>query len=192
MQTPHFLVPKTVPFYQRLKLLDPTKYTEFIYPASAKLSPIAQSPVKYHGPDSPTPGIPANPRMQVARLYLQLGTYLDYWTGEHEPSLSETLRNNPRPADALPSAHRAIFPQLLVTPDWPRVMFIHGSKDTAVPTDGSRVMHALLRAAEVKSVLRIVEGAKHVFDLKGDAVEAKFGRLFGESVEFLRCALVDA
>ena len=72
------------------------------------------------------------------------------------------------------------------------MMLVHGSKDTAVPTDGSWVMHALLHAAEVESVLRIVEGAKHVFDLKGDAVEAKFGRLFDESFEFLRSALVDA
>ena len=126
--------------------------------------------------------------MQVARLYLQLGTYLDYWTGKHQPSLSDS----PHPGDALPPTHRATFPQFLVTPDWPRVMFVHGFKDSAVPTDGSRVMHALLRAAEVESVLRIVEGAKHVFDIKGDGVEANFGRLFDESVEFLRCALVDA
>jgi acetyl esterase/lipase len=187
-------VPKTVPFEsfdQRLELLDPAKFAEFIYPASTKLAPIAQSPGKFHGPDSPTPGYPATPRMQLGHLYFQLGTYLDYWTGEHEPSLSEALRDNPRPADALPPAHRAIFPQLLVTPDWPRVMLVHGSEDIAVPIDGSRVMHALLRAAEVESVLRIVEGAEHAFDLKGDDAEARFGRLFDESVEFLRAALVD-
>jgi pimeloyl-ACP methyl ester carboxylesterase len=175
-----------------LELLDPSKFTEFIYPASAKLAPIAQSPVKYYGPDSPTPGYPANPRMRVAHLYFQLGTYLDYWTGEHEPSLSEALRDNPRPADALPPAHRAHFPQLLVTPDWPRVMLVHGSEDTAVPADSSRVMHALLRVAEVESVLRIVEGAGHGFDNNGDDVEATYGKLFDESVEFLRAVLVDA
>jgi acetyl esterase/lipase len=179
-----------VPFDRRLELLDPARFAEFIYPASAKLAPIAQSPAKYHGPDSPTPGYPADPRMKVAHLYFQLGTYLDYWTCEHEPSLSEALRDHPRPADALTPAHRAIFPQLLITPDWPRVMLVHGSEDIAVPTDGSRVMHALLRAAEVESVLRIVEGAGHAFDLKDDA-EARFGRLFDESVEFLRAALVD-
>ena len=173
------------------ELLDPLNYTEFRSPASAKLAPIAQSPPKYHGPDSLTPGLPANPRMKLAQLYLQLGTYLDYWTGEHEASLSEALRDNPRPADALPPAHRAIFPQLLVTPDWPRVMLVHGSEDTAVLADSSRTMHALLRAAEVESVLRIVDKAEHAFDLRSD-VEAKFGRLFDESVEFLRSALVDA
>ena len=173
------------------ELLDPSKYTEYILPASTKLAPIAQSPPKYHGPDSLTPGLPANPRMKLAQLYLQLGTYLDYWTGEHEPSLSEALRDNLRPADALPPNHRAIFPQLLITPDWPRVMLVHGSEDTVLPADGSRTMHALLRAAEVESVLRIAEGAEHAFDLRSD-VEAKFGRLFEESVEFLRSALVDA
>jgi acetyl esterase/lipase len=70
-------------------------------------------------------------------------------------------------------------------------MLVHGSEDTAVPTDGSRVMHALLRAAEVEGVLRIVEGAEHAFDIKGDDVEATYGKLFDESVEFLRAALVD-
>ena len=70
-------------------------------------------------------------------------------------------------------------------------MLVHGSEDTALPADGSRMMHALLRAAEVESVLRIVEGAEHAFDLRSD-VEAKFSRLFDESVEFLRSALVEA
>ena len=78
-----------VPFYMGLELLDPSKYTEFILLASAKLAPIAQSPPKYHGSDSLTPELPANPHMKLAQLYSQLGIYLAYWTGKHELSLSD-------------------------------------------------------------------------------------------------------
>ena len=46
--------------------------------------------------------------MKLAQLYLQLGKYLDYWTGEYEPSLSEALRDSPRLADALLPTHSAI------------------------------------------------------------------------------------
>ncbi|KAI9443567.1 alpha/beta-hydrolase [Lactarius indigo] len=195
--SPHFLVPKTMPFFLGHELLDPTQFAAFLHPASAALPPAAQSPPTYHARDSGTPGLPSNPRMQLARLWLQLGTYLDYWTGAHAPSsLSDTLRpllpaGQERFAAALPPAQRAIFPQLLVTPDWPRVLLIHGSEDSAVPADSSRAIHARLQAAKVETVLRIVEGSEHSFDLK-DSAEATFGGLFDEAVEFLRTALVDA
>ena len=175
-------------------MLDPAQFAAFIHPASALLPPIAQSALAYHGSDHPTPGIPSNPRMQLARLWLQQGTYLDYWTGAHEPSLSSALRallpapNTEHLEDAVPPAHRAIFPQLLVTPDWPPVIHVHGSEDSAVPADSSRAMHARLCAAKVESVLRIAEGSEHSFDLKKSA-EAAFGELFDEVVEFLRVRL---
>lgn len=183
-------------------MLDPAQFAKFLYPASASLPPTAQSALAYHGHDSPTPGIPSNARMQLARLWLQQGTYLDYWTGAHEPSLSDALRDllppsekhterDARLADALPPDHRAIFPQLHVTPDWPPVMLVHGSEDSAVPADSSRAMFARLCAVEVETVLRIAEGSEHSFDLKVGAEET-FGGLFDELVEFLRTALVQA
>jgi acetyl esterase/lipase len=200
--TPHFLMPKTEPFFLGYEMLDPAQFVKFLYPASAAQPPTAQSALAYHGSDSPTPGIPSNPRMQLARLWLQQGTYLDYWTGAHEPSLSDDLRallpapeehaeRDARLAATLPPAHHAIFPQLLVTLDWPPVMLIHGSEDSAVPADSSRAMYARLCAAEVETVLRIAEGSEHSFDLKKGA-EAPFGELFDEAVEFLRVGLVHA
>ena len=195
-------MPKTTPFYLGYEILDPAQFTAFLHPASAALAPAAQSPPVYHRRDSATPGLPSNPRMQLARLWLQLGTYLDYWTGAHTPSLSDALRallpageehteRDARLAAALPPAEHAIFPQLLVTPDWPRVLLVHGSEDSAVPADSSKAMHARLRAAKVETVLRIVDGSEHSFDLK-DGAEATFGGLFDEVVEFLRAALLDA
>jgi len=199
LQTPHFLVPKTAPFFLGYELLDPAQFPAFLHPESAAQAPAAQAPPAYHGRDSATPGLPSNPRMPLARLWLQLGTYLDYWTGAHAPSLSDALRallpvgeeRDARLAAALPPAEHAIFPQLLVTPDWPRVLLVHGSEDSAVPADSSRAMHARLRAAKVETVLHIVDGSEHSFDLK-DGAEKTFGGLFDEAVEFLRAALVDA
>jgi hypothetical protein len=44
--------------------------------------------------------------------------------------------------------------------------------------------------AKVESILRIVEGREHVFDLKPGAEEA-YRDLFDEAAEFLRAALLD-
>jgi acetyl esterase/lipase len=176
-----------------------------MYPKSASQAPIAQSLPTFFGPDSPTPGMPSNPRMKVVRLWLQLGVFLDYWTGVHEPSISATLRTllpekgeettpaviDTRLRDALRSSAHPIFPQLLVNSEWPPVMLIHGSNDSAVPAQSSRAMHARLLDARVETTLRIVEGSDHSFDLKNGAEEA-FGGLFNEAIEFLRAALLDA
>ncbi len=141
--------------------------------------------------------------MQLARLWLQLGVYLDYWTGLREPSISDMLREilpvegedmattDARLAATLPPSERALFPQLHVTPEWPRVMLIHGSKDTALPVDSSQALHARLQDAKVETTLRIAEGMEHVFDLRPSAEEA-FSGLFDEAAEFLRAAVLDS
>jgi acetyl esterase/lipase len=147
--------------------------------------------------------MPSNPRMQLARLWLQLGTYLDYWTGLHEPSISGALRDilpvegedtattDGRLAAILPPSAHALFPQLLVTPEWPPVLHIHGSEDTAVPAQSSRALHARLLDAKVESTLRIVEGMGHTFDLTPGAEETS-SELFDEAAEFLCAALLEA
>ena len=167
------------------------------------MTPTAQSKPTYFGPDSATPGMPSNPRMQLARLWLQLGIYSDYWTGLHEPSISDALREilpvegedtamtDDRLAATLPPSEHALFPQLLVTPEWPRVMLIHGSKDTAVPVESSRALHARLQNAKVETILRIVPDVEHVFDLRPGAEQA-FGGLFDEAAEFLRATFLEA
>lgn len=202
-QSPHFLSPKTEPFFLGLEILDRDDFPDFLYPTSALLAPTAQSQPAFFGDDCATPGMPSNPRMQLARLWLQYGIYLDYWTGLHDPSISDTLREllpkegedisaaDSRLAGVLPPSEHAIFPQLLVNPEWPPVLLIHGSKDTAVPTQSSRAMHARLLDAKVETTLRILEGADHSFDLKRGAEET-YGGIFDEAVEFLRAALLDA
>lgn len=94
------------------------------------------------------------------------------------------LAENLRPSD------RALFPQLLVSPEWPPVLLIHGSADTAIPPQSSKALYARLLDAKVKATLRIVEGKEHVFDLRPGA-EAYNG-LFDEAAEFLRAELLDA
>ena len=89
--------------------------------------------------------------------------------GLHKPSTSDKFREllskegeDIAAADSRLAAGlaHAIFPQLLVTPKCPPVLLIHGSKDTAVPTQCSRAMHPRLLDAKVETTLRIFEGAK--------------------------------
>lgn len=144
----------------------------------------------YHGPDYRIPGYPANPRLLLPRLYLQLGTWLDYYTGQHEPSLSAQLRGAQTGADLtslLLDEHRALFPQLYVDMAWPPAFLVHGNKDSAVPVVESQNMERLLKSAGVKVTLKVVDGQEHSFD-KAEGAEETFGGLgglFDEIITFL-------
>ncbi|KAF8651940.1 hypothetical protein AX16_004583 [Volvariella volvacea WC 439] len=106
--TSQYLVPKTQPFLRGRELLDPQDFEDYLYPFphesenEVALKPekrsrrwISDSPLAYHSKEYRIPGYPANPRMLVTRLYLQLGVFLDYWTGEFDPSISSKLRSVP-------------------------------------------------------------------------------------------------
>ncbi|KAI0086457.1 alpha/beta-hydrolase [Irpex rosettiformis] len=199
--TPQYIRPKTEIFLRGREILDPTTYSDFLYPQSLKLLPTADSALAYHGTNAPIPGFPANPRMLLNRLYLQLGTYLDYYTGAHETSLSAKLLeaaeggsdnsdsnysiDNLKPL--IPSSHLPLFPQFAVDSSWPPTFLVHGSADTAVKLDESIHMHRLLTDADVTTVLKVVEGAEHSLDYVSDANEkyGKAGGLFDEIGMFL-------
>jgi len=191
--TDHHLKPKTKPFWRGWELLDPEKFREYLFPNSCNLPPIAESPQAYHPQDSPTPGFPANPRMFLTRLLLQQGTFLDYYTGDHEPSLSETLGRSldwdtPKyPESVIPQNHISLFPQFGVSSHWPPTFLVHGAADTAIPVDGSQHMRDLLEAAAVDVTLKIVEGQEHSFDYVPNAAELYGDKdgLFDEMVAFL-------
>ena len=141
--------------------------------------------------------------MLLGRLYLQLGTFLDYYTGSHSPSLSATLRQQ-LPTDPLspssgtqstiqalrqsvPDAHLRLFPQFKISSALPPTYLIHGSADTAVLVRESQNLLALLQDASVPAKLVIIEGKEHSFDYEPRA-EEEFGYpggLFDQAVHFL-------
>lgn len=135
--------------------------------------------------------------MPLALLYLQLGTYLDYYTGEHQPSLSQVLRAVNAEADSSPEAkkrklraliptkHHTIFPQFGIDSAWPATLLIHGSDDTAVPVVESQNIYEALQRAGVPSRIKIVEGEDHFFEQTPDA-EKVHGKLFDDAVGFLK------
>jgi acetyl esterase/lipase len=179
-------------------MLDPEKYMEYLYPQCLELEPTSYSPLSYHGPDAPIPGFPANPRMLLNRLYLQLGTYLDYYTGEHDPSLSSSLRSilNDKGQEhdfdtlksLIPAQHHPLFPQFDVNPSaWPPVFFVHGSADSAVWMQETVNMQKRLHDAGVTTIVRIIEGAEHSLDYVPNAGEiyGTPGGLFDEICNFL-------
>ncbi|CAL1713212.1 unnamed protein product [Somion occarium] len=200
--TPHYLSEKRKVFFRGRELLEPEAFSQFIYPASLNLGAIIDSPLSYHPSTSPTPGYPANPRMQLARLYLQMGNFLDYYTGQHEPSLSANLQEvlisdnraqssgNDKPEDLLsliPKSHRDLFPQFAIFDSWPPTLLVHGSEDSAVQVHESIHLHRLLQSAGVASTLRVVDSEEHSFDYAPDA-HTKFGMkggLFDDILDFL-------
>ncbi|OSD07305.1 alpha/beta-hydrolase [Trametes coccinea BRFM310] len=202
MVTPHYLCPKYVPFFRGREILDPKDFTQYLYPASTTLPAIADSPLAYHPSTYHIPGYPANPRMLLGRLYLQLGTFLDYYTGCHDPSLSVSLRKllgaNDQHVDAqssvlqsIPEAHRRLFPQCNVDAGFPPTLLIHGSADTAVLVRESQNLHRLLQDICTRSEIVIIEGKEHSFDYEPTA-EEEFGQqngLFDRAAKFIEEAL---
>lgn len=197
-QNDHFMEPKTTPFLPGLPLLDLSDFAEFIFPQSMSLPVIAESPLEYHPSTHPTPGLPANKRMFVSRLYYQLGEWLDYYTGDHtlsrrlrqlrSPSTSDTgssLALDPIKAmEVIGEKNIGLFPQFGVVEDWPPTMFLHGSEDHRVPLYESKHLAEKLKAVGVENELVVVEGQEHGFDNVSDA-EREFGRFFDRAVGFL-------
>ncbi|KAJ3806199.1 Alpha/Beta hydrolase protein [Lentinula aff. lateritia] len=205
---PQYYTPKHSVFFRGREMLDPALFSDFLYPKC--LSPssrvITDSLNTYFPPDAPAdviaipgletntgpPGFPSNRRMFLGRLYLQLGEFLDYYTGEYDPGLSVTLRNKAEDieltrsdtdsssandleeilASKIPEKHRSLFPSLC-PPDayasWPPVYFFHGSLDSAVHVQESQHLHNLLTKAGIQSRLNIAEGMEHSFDYQPDA-----------------------
>ncbi|KAF9059394.1 Alpha/Beta hydrolase protein [Rhodocollybia butyracea] len=192
--TPHYLEPKDKPFLPGQPLVDPSHGKNYIYPFSTLPSGFQRS--RGLG----LPPLPANPRMLLGLLYLQLGTVLDYFTGEHEPSLSQSLREandaeyltpqarKQRLRELIPQKHHAIFPELGVDSSWPPTLLIHGSADTLTPVVESQEMYKALQNAGVLSRINIVEGAEHLFDLVPEA-EKIHEEPFNDAVEFLKIIL---
>ena len=193
-QTQHYLLPKKVPFFRGRELLDPADFPQFLYPESARLPVISGSPLAYHDASYHIPGYPANPRMLLARLYLQLGTFLDYWTGLHEPSISGTLRRVCEEdaqgdemdfEDLVPEQAKHLFPQLnAMSTAWPPTLLVHGTQDTAVPVSESAHMFSKLSSAGALVRLIEVKGMEHSFDYEAGA-EAKCASVFEEVIQFL-------
>jgi len=198
-------VKKTVPFFRGREILDPADYSEYMYPFPDSLEVISDSPLAYNPPSSPIPGFPANPRMVLSRLYLQLGVLLDYITGEH--GLSDILRNalasdktdladstgsddydaiNDRLKQLIPERHHLLFPQFATISDWPPAYLVHGTLDSAVLVHESRYMRRRLEDVGVSVTLSVQEGKEHSFDYEPDA-EADHGKELFDSVdEFLK------
>lgn len=176
--------------------MNPVDFAEYVYPfKDGTLEPISDSPLAYHPQTYYIPGYPANPRMLLARLYIQLGVFIDYYTGQHDPSLTNTLRQTLSTPESnaessmchIPERLRSLFPQFGVDSNWPPTFLLHGTNDTAVPVAESRHMQALLRNAGVPVKLLEFEGKEHSFDYEPE-VETILGEVFDEVAVFLqRC-----
>ncbi|KAJ7160074.1 alpha/beta-hydrolase [Mycena filopes] len=191
------LTPKNEVFFLGRELLDPAKFTDFLYPQCNSLETITDSALAYLPASHPQAGWPANPRMPLPRLYLQLGVTLDYSTGLHEPSLSAQLRpllDTDVAADLfalqdamkalVPPEHHVLFPQFNITSEFPPTFLCHGAEDTAVHVEESQHLYALLQRAGVPAKLLVIDGASHSLDYAPNAEEL-YASHFDEMAGFL-------
>ncbi|PFH51240.1 hypothetical protein AMATHDRAFT_59544 [Amanita thiersii Skay4041] len=203
---PHYFVPKKEVFFRGRELLEPSNFSEYLYPRAKALGEMTDSPLQYHSNEYHIPGYPANPRMLLARLYLQMGVFLDYYTDCHDPSLSARLgkiflkhtgtnaRNRTalesehemmEYAEAIPEHHHCLFPQLHVTTNWPPTILCHGTADTAVLFEESLNLGYALEKAGVPVLTYRINGEEHSFDYNADA-EEKYGEIFNTIVATLQ------
>jgi acetyl esterase/lipase len=168
-------------------MLSPADFADFLYPRSLSLTPTSASPQEYCPPESERPGYPANPRMLLPRLYMQEGVYLDYYTGQHDPSLSRTLRQQKEPSDVSPILlrHKSLFPQLSITKQFVPTLLVHGTSDTAVRITESRNLLCNLRELGCSVSLIEVPHAEHSFDFAPNS-ERDHGHIFQQAVCFLK------
>ena len=195
VQNDTYLEPKTKPFLPNRPLVDPSDFTDFIFPQSESLPVTVESPLEYHPPTHPTPGLPATKRMFLTRLYYQLGEWLDYYTGDHTISarlrqLRSSSTESPlvldpiKAREAIGEKNIGLFPQFGVAEDWPPTLTIHGSEDGQVPLPESVHITERLKTVRVENELIVVEGQGHSFDYVPDA-ERKFWETFDRAAVFL-------
>jgi acetyl esterase/lipase len=172
-------------------LVDPANSKNLLYPFPQGLpAPTSDAPSAVNL----ATGLPAEPRMPLTSLSLQLGIWLDYYTGEFNPSLSGILRDAldagmpcSSLADLVPERHHSIFPTLVVNSSWPPTLMLHGTADTAVPILSSQHMKLLLTNAGVSVELIEVEGKEHLFDTQPNG-DVEFVEIYDKVKEFLnRC-----
>ena len=160
-------------------LIDPANLQKYLHPFPEGLpEPISDGP--------------AQSRMPFTFLTLQLAIWLDYYTGEFNPSLSGILRDAldaGRPqlsvSDLVPERHRVLFPTFLIDSSWPPTLMLHGTADTAVPILSSQHIKTLLTNAGVSAELIELEGKEHVFDVQPNA-EVEFAEVYDKVEDFLK------
>ena len=194
IQNDNYLESKTKPFLPNKPLVDPSDFTDFIFPQSMSQPVTAESPLEYHPPTHPTPGLPATKRMYLTRLYYQLGEWLDYYTGDHTlSSRLRQLRSSSEPplvlelakvGEAIGKKNIGLFPQFGVSGNWPPTLLVHGSEDGQVQVLESKCLAEGLKSVGVERELIVVEGQGHSFDYTPNA-EREFGGLFDRAAAFL-------
>ncbi|KAG6810800.1 hypothetical protein H0H92_010278 [Tricholoma furcatifolium] len=213
-----YLHVKTKPFLFGIPIQDPRTFTELLHqkddPTSVsadskswQLKPISDAPIIL-GPE----GIPTGPRSLILVLYLQLGIWIDYYTGAHanggiSAALREALDSQSQHAlddldlddarvDAIirkvvPQEHHKLFPSLGASSTdtdvpWPPTFLIHGASDSAVPALESRSMLRRLKRRGVDVQHFEAEGKEHGFD-NDPTAEEEFGfAIFDKVGEFLK------
>ena len=188
LQTSNWLHPKTKPFLLGQPLGDPADFKKLLPPFPEGLpAPTSDAPITL----DPETGVPTQIRAPFSAMTIQVGLWLDYYTGEFNPSLSGILRDaldaglpQSSVGDLVPERHRHLFPTFVISSSWPPTLMLHGTTDTAVSILSSQSMKTLLTNAGVSAELIELEGKNHVFDAQPN--DGEFAEVFDKVKEFLK------
>ncbi|KAF4621840.1 hypothetical protein D9613_012103 [Agrocybe pediades] len=146
---------------------DDAEFKSLTYPFSKGLPPVltGANVDADSTPESGENNAANDLRIKMYPFLFQRGKYLDYYTGLHEPSITDTLRNVLRRQgsitdqdikDIVPADMQDWFPQLSIDVNWPATIMIHGTVDEIVPIEESRYLFEAI-AAKSKSPVRLIE-----------------------------------
>ncbi|KAF9559715.1 alpha/beta-hydrolase [Agrocybe pediades] len=136
------------------------------YPFTEGLPPVSTGTDANIDPNLPIAERPVDdPRSNIYPFLFQRGRYLDYYTGLHKPSLTDTLREvlekkgeiTVQDAKAIiPEEIHSWFPQLSIDSKWPPTIMIHGTVDDTVPIEESHHFFKLIKEKS-KSPVKFIE-----------------------------------
>jgi len=152
--------------------LESTQFINYTYPYVNGLPPVITECIISDDFLDEDPEKRSDPRTNVYNFYFQRGNYLDYYTGLHCPSISESLRGVLSKGDCtledfkrvIPTHKHSLFPQLSVDANWPPTVMIHGTIDDAVLIDESRNLRDIVQSVGAPVKLIEVEGELHGWD----------------------------
>ncbi|KAF7978042.1 hypothetical protein HWV62_1659 [Athelia sp. TMB] len=123
-------------------------------------------------------------RVGLYPLWWARGNFLDHLTGLHGLSASLRVRAPADRESAIPVHLRILFPQLLISADFPPTMLVHGDADVTVLVDESLRTHAQLLGAGVRCELCVVPGAEHGLRV-GDAMVPGVEQIYEKAFRFV-------
>lgn len=114
---------------------------------------------------------PAN-RMALFNWFYQMGEWVDRVSGVDGLAVKLRAVSHAERGALVPEEVKAVFPQLMLTKEFPPTLLTHGGVDSVVPLEESRATYERLRELGVEVKLDILANAEHGLAIPGQYINA--------------------